>query len=60
MNKKFLLSIVITVGLTFFLGITALDFTDLLSGPGWTPERDGYCAMAVAFYACLCFGTMAL
>ena len=42
MNKKFILSVVITIGLTFFLCVTALDFTNLLSGPGWTPEMDGF------------------
>ena len=60
MNKKFLLSIVITVGLTFFLGITALDFTDLLSGPGWTPENDGFYGMDIVQWLLLFMPVYAL
>ena len=42
MNKRFLLSMIVTVGLTLFLAVVALDLADLLAGPGWTPDGDGF------------------
>lgn len=42
MNKRFLLSMTVTIGLTIFLVLVALDVADLLAGPGWTPDGDGF------------------
>lgn len=42
MNKRFLLSMIITIGLTLFLAVVALEPADLLAGPGWTPDGDGF------------------
>lgn len=60
MNKKFILSVVITIGLTFFLCVTALDFTNLLSGPGWTPEMDGFYGVDVVQWLLLFMPVYAL
>lgn len=42
MNKRFLLSVIIVLGLTCFLSVSAFDLADLLAGPGWTSDGDGF------------------